>query len=93
VLYAPGLKSKEDIAAVLSSVDRPINVLMPTVGLALDVTTLSAMGVKRISVGGSLARAALTAFLHAAEEMQQRGTFTFGNGLVSYKEINDMFEP
>jgi 2-methylisocitrate lyase-like PEP mutase family enzyme len=93
VLYAPGLKSKEDIAAVLSSVDRPINVLMPTVGLALDVTTLSAMGVKRISVGGSLARAALTAFLRAAQEMQQRGTFTFGNGLVSYKEINDMFKP
>jgi 2-methylisocitrate lyase-like PEP mutase family enzyme len=93
VLYAPGLKSKQDIAAVLSSVDRPLNVLMPTTGLALDFTTLSDMGAKRISVGGSLARAALTGFLRAAEEMQQHGTFTFGNGLVSYKEINDMFEP
>ena len=93
VLYAPGLKTKEDVAAVLSSVDRPINVLMPTAGLTLDLTTLSKMGVKRISVGGSLARAALTAFLRAAEEMQQHGTFTFGNDLVSYKEINDMFAP
>jgi 2-methylisocitrate lyase-like PEP mutase family enzyme len=93
VLYAPGLKSKEDIAAVLSSVDRAVNVLMPTAGLALDLTTLSTMGVRRISVGGSLARAAFTAFLRAAQEMQQRGTFTFGNDLVSYKAINDMFEP
>jgi 2-methylisocitrate lyase-like PEP mutase family enzyme len=93
VLYAPGLKTTEDISAVLSSVDRPINVLMPTAGLTLDFAALSTMGVKRISVGGSLARAALTAFLRAAEEMQQHGTFTFGNDLVSYTEINDMFAP
>jgi 2-methylisocitrate lyase-like PEP mutase family enzyme len=93
VLYAPGLATKEDIAAVLSSVDRPINVLMGLQGGTLDLATLSAMGVKRISVGGSLARTALTAFLHAAREMQQHGTFTFANDLASYKEINDMFKP
>ena len=93
VLYAPGLKSKEDIAAVLSSVDRPVNVIMGLQGVALDLATLSAMGVKRISVGSALSRVALTAFLRAAQEMQQHGTFTFGNDLVTYKEINDMFEP
>jgi 2-methylisocitrate lyase-like PEP mutase family enzyme len=93
VLYAPGLKSKEDIAAVLSSVDRPLNVVMGLTGVQLDLATLSAMGVKRISVGSSLSRVALTAFLRAAQEMQQHGTFTFGNDLVPYKEINDMFEP
>ncbi len=92
VLYAPGLKSKEDIAAVLSSVDRPVNVVMGLSGVQLDLATLSSMGVKRISVGSSLSRVALTAFLHAAQEMQQHGTFTFANDLVPYKKINDMFE-
>ena len=92
VLYAPGLRTREDIAAVLSSVDRPINVVMGLSGVQLDLATLSAMGVKRISVGSSLSRAALTAFLRAAQEMQQHGTFTFANDLVPYKEINAMFE-
>jgi 2-methylisocitrate lyase-like PEP mutase family enzyme len=49
--------------------------------------------VKRVSVGSSLSRAALTAFLRAAREMQQHGTFTFASDLVSYQEINDMFAP
>ncbi len=93
VLYAPGLSTKEDIAAVVSSVDRPINVLMPVQGRTLDLATLSAIGVKRISVGGSLSRVALTAFLRAAREMQQHGTFTFGNDLISYGEFNEMFKP
>jgi 2-methylisocitrate lyase-like PEP mutase family enzyme len=66
---------------------------MGLTGVQLDLATLSAMGVKRISVGSSLSRVALTAFLRAAQEMQQHGTFTFGNDLVPYKEINDMFEP
>lgn len=92
VLYAPGLATKEEIAAVLSSVDRPINVLMPVAGLALDFAALSAMGVRRISVGSALSRVALTAFLRAAQEMQQSGTFTYANDLISYKEFNDMFQ-
>ena len=91
VLYAPGLKTKEEIAAVLSSVDRPVNVLMGLPGVTLDLATLSAMGVKRISVGSSLCRVALTAFYRAAEEMQQKGTFTFGNGLIPYDTVNEMF--
>ena len=91
VLYAPGLSTKEDIAAVLSSVDCPLNVLMPIASAALDLATLSAMGVKRISVGSALSRVAFTAFLHAAEELQQKGTFTFGNGLIPYGKLNDMF--
>lgn len=93
VLYAPGLTTKEDIAAVLSSVDRPVNVVMGLSGVQLDLATLSAMGVKRVSVGSSLSRVALSAFLRAAHEMRDHGTFTFANGLVTYKEINDIFEP
>jgi 2-methylisocitrate lyase-like PEP mutase family enzyme len=93
VLYAPGLKTKEDIAAVLSSVDRPVNVIMGLQGIALDLASLSAMGVKRISVGSALSRVALTAFLRAAEEMQQHGTFTFATDATSYSELNAMFAP
>lgn len=91
VLYAPGLKTREDIAAVVSSVDRPVNVVMGLSGAQLDLATLSAIGVKRVSVGSSLSRVALTAFLRAAREMQLHGTFTFGSDLVPYQEINDMF--
>jgi 2-methylisocitrate lyase-like PEP mutase family enzyme len=93
VLYAPGLKTKEDIAAVVSSVDRPVNVVMGLQGVALDLATLSQMGVRRVSVGSALSRVALTAFLHAAEEMQKHGTFTFANEATSYTELNAMFEP
>ncbi|HEV2579135.1 MAG TPA: isocitrate lyase/phosphoenolpyruvate mutase family protein [Acidobacteriaceae bacterium] len=77
VLYAPGLRSKEDIAVVVRSVDRPVNVIMGLQGVALTVAELSAMGVKRISVGSALSRVALTAFLNASREMREQGTFTF----------------
>ena len=92
VLYAPGLSTKEDIAAVVSSVDRPVNVVMGLQGVQLDLAALSAIGVKRISVGGALARVALTAFLRAAQEMQEEGTFTFAEKAMSYRDINAMFE-
>ena len=91
VLYAPSLTSKEEIAAVVSSVDRPVNVLLGAPG-ALSVAALSAMGVKRISTGGALSRAALGAFLRAAREMQEHGTFTFANEAVSYQEVSAIFE-
>ena len=91
VLYAPGLSSKEDIAAVVSSVDRPVNVLMGLQGVQLSRTELSELGVKRISVGGSLARAALGAFLRAGREMRDHGTFTFAQEAVSFREISDIF--
>jgi 2-methylisocitrate lyase-like PEP mutase family enzyme len=61
-------------------------------GVTLDLATLSAMGVKRISVGSSLCRVAFSAFYRAAEEMQQKGAFTFGNGLITYDTFNEMFE-
>ena len=58
VLYAPGLKTREEIAAVVSSLDRPVNVLMGLQGVLLSFEDLQALGVRRVSVGGSLARAA-----------------------------------
>jgi 2-methylisocitrate lyase-like PEP mutase family enzyme len=92
VLYAPGLASKEDIAAVVSSVDRPVNVVMGLQGVQLSVDELSALGVKRISVGSSLSRAALGAFLRAAKEMKESGTFTFAQDAVSFRDISAMFK-
>ncbi len=92
VLYAPGLASKEDIAAVVSSVDRPVNVVMGLQGVQLSLVALSAIGVKRVSVGSALCRAALGAFLRGAREMREHGTFAFASEAVSPREINAMFK-
>ncbi|HXF40537.1 MAG TPA: isocitrate lyase/phosphoenolpyruvate mutase family protein [Blastocatellia bacterium] len=92
VLYAPGLAKKDDIASVVSSVDRPVNVLMGLPGVKLTLAELSEIGVKRVSVGSVLSRTALSAFLRAAEEMRDHGTFTFANDIVSFRDISAMFE-
>ena len=91
VLYAPGLVSKDDIAAVVSSVDRPVNVLMGLAGVKLTLAELSEIGVKRVSVGSVLSRVALGAFLRAAEEMRDQGTFTFGENAVGFADLSKMF--
>ncbi len=90
VLFAPGLKTKEDIRAVVTSVDRPLNVIMGLQGVQLSLAELSALGVKRISVGSALARAAYGAFLRAAHEMKEQGTFTFADEVVKYPDIQKM---
>jgi len=92
VLYAPGLRSKDDIAAVVSAVERPVNVVMGLEGVQLSLAELSGLGVKRVSVGSALSRAALGAFLRAARGMQERGTFSFVEDAVSYREISAMFK-
>ena len=91
VLYAPGLTSKDDIATVVRSVDRPVNVVMGLQGVQLSLAALSQIGVKRISVGSALSRAALGAFLRAAREMRDHGTFAFADEAVSYRDISAMF--
>ena len=60
-------------------------------GVLLSLAELSALGVKRVSVGSSLCRAALGAFLRAAREMRERGTFTYANEAVSSREITEIF--
>jgi 2-methylisocitrate lyase-like PEP mutase family enzyme len=92
VLYAPGLTTKDDIAAVISSVDRPVNVVMGLQGVQLSLAELSAIGVKRVSVGSALSRAALGAFLRAAREMQEHGTFAFAEQAISYRDLSAMFK-
>lgn len=91
VLYAPGLTSREDIAAVVRAVDRPVNVVMGLQGVRLTLAELSALGVKRVSVGSALSRAALGAFLRAAREMRTHGSFTFADQAVGFDEISALF--
>ena len=91
VLYAPGLANKDDIATLISSVDRPVNVLMGLKGVKLTVADVSAIGAKRISVGSGLARCALGAFLRAASEMREHGTFTFAEDAADFGTLNSIF--
>jgi 2-methylisocitrate lyase-like PEP mutase family enzyme len=91
VLYAPGLTTRDDIAAVVSSVNRPVNVVMGLQGVQLSLAELTAIGVKRISVGSALNRTALGAFLRASREMRDHGTFTFAKDAVSPREMNQIF--
>ena len=69
VLYAPGIRSREDIATLVQEVDRPVNVVMGLSGVSFSVQELSELGVKRISLGSSLNRAALGALRGAANEI------------------------
>lgn len=92
VLYAPALTSAQDIAAIVSSVDRPVNVLAGSPALRLDLAALSKLGVKRVSVGSALSRAALGAFMRAAREMREQGSFEFGAEAISFKDISAMFK-
>jgi 2-methylisocitrate lyase-like PEP mutase family enzyme len=89
-LYAPGLRTTADIAAVVGAVaPKPVNVLVGS-----DFTTvaaLSALGVRRISVGGALARAAWAGFLGAATEIAEGGTFSALGRAVSFAELNQRF--
>jgi 2-methylisocitrate lyase-like PEP mutase family enzyme len=91
VLYAPGLTSAADIEQVVRAVDRPVNVVMGLQGVQLTLAELSALGVKRVSVGSALARAAYGALLRAAHEMRDRGTFTFANDAVAFRDLSSMF--
>ncbi len=93
VLYAPGLTRKEDIESVIRSVDRPVNVLAGLGDPPLDLATLSQVGAKRISIGSALSRSALGAFLRAAHEMRDHGTFTFTKDAASFRDLNGIFAP
>lgn len=92
VLFAPGLRSADDIRAVVQAVaPKPVNVVMGLVGAALTLTELQALGVRRVSLGSSLARAALGELLRAAREVRDEGRFGFAQQALPFADLNTMF--
>src|SRR5258707_4448586 len=89
-LYAPGIKTREQISAVVTAVHpKPVNLLIGASGLS--VAEAADLGVRRISVGGSLARTAWGGFMRAAREIAEQGTFSeLGNGYHG-GELNKIF--
>ena len=89
-VYAPGIRAGSDIAAIITAVSpTPVNVLVSTD--FTTVTELAAIGVRRISVGGALARAAWTGFLAAAGEIAEHGTFGALGRAIPFAQINGRF--
>lgn len=92
VLYAPGLKTAEEVERVVRAVaPRPVNVLMGLAAGALDRDTLQRLGVRRISVGSSLARTAYHAMQEAAREIAGPGQFTYASRVPGLGAFNAMF--
>jgi 2-methylisocitrate lyase-like PEP mutase family enzyme len=90
-LYAPGIKTREQIEAVVKAVaPRPVNFLNGG-AFGFTVSDIAAMGVRRISVGGSLARVATHAFIRAATEIARDGKFDSFAGLITNNELNKFF--
>jgi 2-methylisocitrate lyase-like PEP mutase family enzyme len=92
VLYAPGLTDLAQIRTLCAALDRPVNVVMGLVGRPFTVAELAEAGVKRISLGGSLARTALGALVRAAREMREDGSFTFAGQALRGAEVEAMME-
>ncbi|MEX2297332.1 MAG: isocitrate lyase/phosphoenolpyruvate mutase family protein [Dongiaceae bacterium] len=89
VLFAPGLRNRDEVASVLASIDRPLNVLMGPGGAS--VADLAALGVRRISVGGSLYRAACGGLMRAARELREQGSFGYTADATPHGELNTLF--
>jgi 2-methylisocitrate lyase-like PEP mutase family enzyme len=89
LLYAPGLRTRDEVAELVRSVDRPVNVLMGPGGAT--VPELAALGVRRVSVGGSLYRAAIGGFMRASRELKEQGSFGFLADAMPHGELDAAF--
>lgn len=92
VLYAPGLKSLDDIRTLCAAVTRPVNVVMGMPGATFGMAELAEAGAKRISVGSAFARLAFGALIRAAREITEQGTFTFSKDAAGFAELEDIFK-
>ncbi|HVF44384.1 MAG TPA: isocitrate lyase/phosphoenolpyruvate mutase family protein [Pyrinomonadaceae bacterium] len=86
VLYAPGLTTLEEVRQVAGALDKPLNVLGPLLG-RVTVAELADAGAKRISLGGALARAAVTTLLRAGAELREHGSFGWASDLASARDV------
>ena len=89
VLYAPALPDAEAIRTVCASVNRPVNVLAVGAARELSVSELAGLGVRRISLGSTLSRAALSTVVHAARQIVESGTFPGTEGVLNGTEVNE----
>ena len=91
-LYAPGLTTEDEIGTVVSCVSKPVNLLLGLSGGAVkfSVAEVAAMGVRRISLGSALSRAALGAFVRAAREIHERGTFSFAEEALPFADAQSL---
>jgi 2-methylisocitrate lyase-like PEP mutase family enzyme len=90
MLFPPGLRTLEDIRTVCRSLTKPVNIVMGPPDYRHSIADLAACGVRRVSLGGSLARAAYTAARSAAEELLGPGTLTFINSIMTTAEMNEV---
>jgi 2-methylisocitrate lyase-like PEP mutase family enzyme len=91
-LYAPGVTRSDEIGELVRAVaPKPVNVLVSTNNCRSTVTQLAELGVRRISVGGALARAAWAGFIKAAQEIQEHGTFTAFADATPFGELIELF--
>lgn len=88
MLFAPGLRTLEDIRTVCQSLNKPLNIVMGPSDMKHSVADLAACGVRRLSLGGSLARAAYTAARSAAEELLGPGTLTYIRSIMTTADLN-----
>jgi len=92
VLFAPGLPDLNAIQIVCEALQKPVNVVMGLADSTLTVDELAGVGVRRVSLGSSFARAALGEFIRAAEEVKTMGTFNFASNAISFREANSLME-
>jgi 2-methylisocitrate lyase-like PEP mutase family enzyme len=90
VVYAPGLRSLDQVRQVARAVDRPLNVVTGWLDADITLKQLSDAGAKRISVGGALSRLVLGAFVKAARNMYEHGSFTWMRDIIDMTELRKM---
>jgi 2-methylisocitrate lyase-like PEP mutase family enzyme len=91
-LFAPGLTRAEDIRTLCASVGKPVNMVMGLRNSPFSIADLAALGVRRISLGSSLSRAALGGFVRAAREIREQGTFTYADDALPYAEAQELVQ-
>ncbi|MEU0946219.1 isocitrate lyase/phosphoenolpyruvate mutase family protein [Streptomyces canus] len=89
--FVPGAADAETIGTLVREIDGPLNVVMGLTGNALSLDDLRALGVRRVTVGGSIARAMYRRLLDAARELADLGTFSYAAEQLSQTELNDLF--
>ena len=91
VLFAPGVNLKTELKSILTSINKPLNVLMGIKGATMNLEELSEMGVKRVSLGASLYRTAMSSFIQTIQQIKETEQFDFAEKSLSFREISNLF--